>query len=115
MFCDHIRYGQCFQPHMGDHEARVLYVEFGLSYHTPYVLVAVFNFHSLWVCVALNIKAFINVPGEIVVPGIESFKLVSKGQDAFLASVSSSLSQLIVLWKLLHLNLENQDLNWWNS
>lgn len=48
----------------------------------PCILVGVFNFHMLWVWVALDIRAFIGVPGAVLMLGLKASKLVSKGEDS---------------------------------
>lgn len=63
----------------------------GLGYYIPYILVGVSNFYILWVCVTLDIKAFINIPGGIVMLSIKPFKLVSKSRDVFLHLCSPEL------------------------
>lgn len=48
----------------------------------PCILVGGFNFHVLWVWVALDIRAFIGVPGAVIMLGLKASKLVSKGEDS---------------------------------
>ena len=40
-----------------------------LGRYMPCILVGVFNFHMLWVCVALDIRAYIGIPGAVIILG----------------------------------------------